>query len=213
MPTAGEHTHHIKVRSAQMEMPTAANPRRGDDYDDKLKAAQVELERIQQQREELERKKLELEELTLRKRTFVSQQVELSEKLSSTLTHIDRELYAIRQEAEDLEQTRTCFAGHLEKLQKIQPDQWTSENLAERLDRATVALDLATDEFDQAANHFEGSRSGAIFGRAGGRVKLPKVSLRGAIDAEFAANLRNGFAFNLPVLLLGSLALLIFLTK
>jgi hypothetical protein len=211
MPAPGEHTHHIKVRSSQLEMPDGTFSNRGDDYDHKLRAAQEELERIQQQREELERKKRELEELTERKRTFIGQQVEMSEKLSAALTNIDRELFAIRQEAEDLEQCRVCFAAHLDKLQKIVPENWPSESLSDKLERATMALDLASDEFDQAAAHFEGSRSGAIFGRPG---KVGRSRSRfGRGDTEFAVQLRNGVAFNLPLILLGSLALLVYLLK
>lgn len=212
MPTQGEHIQHLKLRtSSQMEMqPTT---RAGSsDYDDKLKAAQVELERIQQQREELERQKQELEDLTLRKQNFVGQQIELSERLAATLTMIDRELYAIRQEGQDLEQTRALFASHLDKIQKISPESWTRENLSDRLDKANVAVELAADDFEQAANHFEGSRSGEAFGRAGtGRSNRSRSGLRSTFDSEFNANLKNGFAFNLPLLLLGALALIIYL--
>jgi phage terminase Nu1 subunit (DNA packaging protein) len=210
MAITGEHTHHIKIRSTQMEIPSGSGSGRTDDYDDKLKAAQLELDRIQQQREELERKKRELEELTARKRTFVLQQCELTEKLTSSLTLIDRELFEIRQEAEDLEQCRVCFASHLDKLQKFNPDQWTRDNLSEKLERATIALDVAADEYDQAAAHFEGGRSGAIFGRAS---KRGRSSARSGASSEFAANLRNGFAFNLPIVGLGVLALLVYLVK
>ena len=85
MASPTEYTHHIKVRSTQMEMPTSSMPGRAEDYDRKLRDTQEEIERIQQQREELERKKIELEELTSRKRAFVSQQVELTEKLTAFL--------------------------------------------------------------------------------------------------------------------------------
>src|SRR6478735_324470 len=164
MASPTEHTHHIKIRSTQMEMPSG-NSIRDEDYDRKLKDAQDELDRIQRQREELERKKNELEELTGRKRAFLSQQVELTEKLTSSLTLIDRELFEMRQESEDLEQCRTCFAAHLDKLQKVNPENWPREQLAEKLEKATMAIDIAADEYDQAAAHFQNGRSGAIFGR------------------------------------------------
>ena len=207
MATPAEHTHHIKLRSTQLEMQSGSQ--RVDDYDNKLKAAEAELDRIQQQREELERKKRELEELTARKRTFLTQQVELTEKLSNSLTLIDRELYAIRQEADELEQCRVCFAAHLDKIQKFNPESWTRDNLAEKLDRATMATDIAADEYDQAAAHFENGRSGAIFGRAS---KRGRAALKNA-SSEFGVNLKNGFAFNLPVIVLGSIALLVYLMK
>jgi DNA repair exonuclease SbcCD ATPase subunit len=210
MPAPSEHTHHIKIRSTQMEMPTRAGAAPAEDYDYKLKAAQDELERIQIQREELERKKRELEELTVRKRSFLSQQVELAEKLTSAVTLIERELYEIRQETEDLEQCRVCFASHLDKLEKINPEAWPRDNLSEKLDRATMAVDIAADEYDQAAVHFEGSRRGAIFGRAS---KRGRTRTRSATHSEFMNHLRNGLAFNLPLCVLGGTALIIYLLK
>lgn len=210
MASSTEHTHHIKIRSTQMEMPSSGLASRTEDYDRKLKDTQEEIERIQQQREELERKKIELEELTSRKRAFVSQQVEFTEKLTSALTLIDRELFEMRNEAEDLEQCRACFAAHLDKIQKFNPENWTRENTSEKLERATISIDLAADEYDQAAAHFEGTRSGAIFGRAS---KRGRTSARNSAPGEFMTHLRNGFAFNLPVVALGTLALLVYLMK
>ena len=210
MASPTEHTHHIKIRSTQLEMPTSAGAGRPEDYDRKLRDAQEEIERIQQQREELERKKIELEELTSRKRNFVSQQVELTERLTSAITLIERELYEMRNETSDLEQCRACFAGHLDKLQKINPENWTRENTSEKLEKAMVSVDLAADEYDQAAAHFEGSRSGAIFGRAS---KKARNAARGGSTGEFASNFRNGLAFNLPIVILGTLALIAYLLK
>ncbi len=210
MASSSEHTHHIKIRSTQMEMGPAGTATRDEDYDRKLQAAQQELDRIQAQREELERKKTELEELTGRKRTFLSQQVELTEKLTSSLTLIDRELFDMRQEAEDLEQCRVCFAAHLDKIQKFNPEQWTRDNLPEKLEKASMAIDIAADEYDQAAAHFTNSRSGAIFGRPS---KRGRGAAKNATSSEFMTNLKNGFAFNLPIVILGGLALLVYLAK
>jgi t-SNARE complex subunit (syntaxin) len=211
MATPTEHTHHIKIRSTQLEMPSTGMGGRGaEDYDRKLREAQEELQRIQQQQEELERKKKELEELTSRKRAFVSQQVELTEKLTAAITLIDRQLFEMRNETEDLEQCRSCFAGHLDKIQKFNPENWTRENLPEKLERAGMVIDLAADEYEQAAAHFEGSRSGAIFGRA---AKRGRASTLGRGTGEFASQLRNGLAFNLPVIVLGSVALIVYLLK
>ncbi len=208
-----DHTHHIRIRSAQMEMPSSDMSDRGtEDYDRKLRDTQEEMERNRIQLEELARKKLELEELTSRKRNFLSQQVELAEKLTSAITLIDRGLAEIHEESEDLEQCRVCFASHLDKIQKYNPDNWGRENLSEKLDRASVSIDLAADEYDQAAAHFEGTRSGAIFGRASKRAR---AAGRGREAGEFMIHLRNGFAFTLPlaVIILAGMAMLIYLIK
>src|SRR5690606_35129729 len=120
MPPATEHTHHLKIRSTQLEMNPgpAAGARQGEDVEGKLRAAQVQLEQLQQQREELERQRQEVETLNARKREFISAQTELTERLSTTVTRIEREIYELKEHTDDLEQARTCFAAHLSKLQK-----------------------------------------------------------------------------------------------
>ena len=208
MPGNAEHTHHIRVRSTQLEM-TPGGTTVGDDYDGKLKAAEAQLEQLQQKREELERKKQELEAMNARKRDFMTSQVELTDKLSSAVTRIDRELFEMRQEMEDLEQCRVCFASHLDKLGKYTPESWTKDQLSTHLDRAMTTTDLAADEYEQAAAHFDGMRSGAIFGRSKGKRTGPGSSVVG----EFAVQLRNGLAFNLPVLVLGGIALVVYILK
>lgn len=210
MASPTEHTHHIKIRSTQLEMAPGQASMRNEDYDRKLKDAQDELDRIQAQREELERKKSELEELTARKRDFLSQQVELTERLSSSLTMIDRELFEMRKESEELEQCRVAFAAHLEKISKINPENWNRDNLSEKLERAAMTIDIATDEYDQAAAYFETGRSAAIFGKS---TKRGRANSRRAESSEFITHLRNGFAFNLPMVTLGGLALVVYLMK
>jgi chromosome segregation ATPase len=210
MAATGEHTHHIKIRSTQMEMQSAGADSREEDYDSKLRAAQEDMERLRSQQEALERQKRELEELTSRKRAFISQQAELTEKLTSSLTLIDRGLFEITQEADDLQQCRVCFAAHLDKIQKFNPESWSREVVNDRLEKALMALDIAGDEYDQAATHFQGTRSGAIFGGSSSRTR------NGAgrrSSSEFMVNLQNGFAFNLPIVLLGAVALVVYLSK
>jgi len=209
MPTPTEFTHPINVRSSQMDMPQ----RRGipDDYDDKIRYAQLELERIQQEREQLERKKRELEELTVRKREFLSQQVELTEKLSSSITLIDRELFEMREEMGHLEQCRVCFSEHLDKIQKHDPEKWSRDNLHEKLDKAMMVTDLAEDEYDQASAYFEGSRAGAVFGRPS-KDGRKRAKARGG-NSDFKTQLVSGMAFNLPILVLGGIALIVYFIK
>jgi len=209
MPAPTEYTHPINVRSSQLDMPKRAG--RQDDYDDKIRSAQLELERIQQEREVLERKKRELEELTARKREFLSQQVELTEKLSSSITLIDRELFEMREETDQLEQCRSCFADHLDKIQKHDPEKWTRDNLHEKLDKAMIVTDQAADEYDQAASYFENSRAGGIFGRASKGGRRRAKSHNGT--AEFRTQFVSGLAFNLPIIALGLVGLAIYLIK
>ena len=88
------------------------------EFDDKLHVAQQQLETLQKQREDLERQKAELEDLNRRKQEFINGQIEIGEKLSASVTSIDRELFEMRQEVEDLEQTRQAFSTHLERVER-----------------------------------------------------------------------------------------------
>lgn len=206
MASSSEHTHHINVRSTQLEMPS-----RDGDYDQQLRAAKEEVDRLQVQRDEVARKQAEIEAITERKRSFLSQQAELSEKLISSITLTDRALFDTRQETSELEQCRVCFAAHLDKLQKFNPEAWSQDQVPEKLDKAMMVIDIATDEYDQAAAHFQNGRNGVIFGSPSKRTRA--AAARSASSSEFMTNLRNGFAFNLPMIALGGLALVVYLLK
>ena len=205
MPSATEHTHHLRIRNTQLEMNSATGKSSGEDVDGKLRLAQTQLEELQAQREELERLKVETEELNTRKRELIGSQVEISERLSSSITLIDRELFEMKQEIDDLEQCRDCFTGHLNKIEKLNPESWSREQLPDRLDRALAIVDHAEDEYSQAADHFSGSRSATIFQGVRGAKRSAK--------SEFRLQLARGFAFNLPIIALGGFALIAYLCK
>lgn len=176
----------------------------GDDVDGRLRMAQTQLEELQAQREELERLKQETEMLNSRKRDLISSQVEMTERLSSSVTLIDRQIFEMRQEIDDLEQCRSCFAGHLTKIEKLNPEGWSREQLDKNLDRAQAIVEHAEDEYGQAADHFARTRSASIFSGVR-RARRPQ--------GEFAQQLARGFAFNLPVLVLGGTALIVYLLR
>ncbi|MGB6222435.1 hypothetical protein [Haloferula sp.] len=204
MPSATEHTHHLRIRNTQLEMNSSDDDKSGGDVDGKLRLAQTQLEELQAQRKELERLKIETEQLNTRKRELIGSQVEMSERLSSAVTLIDRELFEMRQEIEDLEQCRSCFSAHLTKIEKLNPESWTQEQVPDRLDRAIAIVDHAEDEYSQAAEHFSRSRSASIF-QGVRRAKSSK--------SEFRQQFYRGLAFNLPVLALGGLALIAYICK
>jgi DNA repair exonuclease SbcCD ATPase subunit len=213
MATQQKHTHHINLGETATQLEMSADPYSPaptDDFEGKLQEAQQQLEYLQQQRQLLERQKAEMDELTRRKEEFISGQIELSERLSNSITAIDRELFELRQELEDLEQTRQSFAAHLDRLENIEPESWPKETLSQELNRALTMLDQAEDEFDSAVDHFANGRTRGIFGNgpAGATRKQAK-----AASSDFVTNMKNGLAFNLPVVVLGGIAVILYLLK
>lgn len=215
MAISSNRKQHINVRSSQMDI--ADRPSLGssdptsEDFTGKLQEAQQQLELLQKQQAEVERQRIELQELRESKEEFINGQVELHEKLTSALTAMDREIFATQQEAEELQQARTCFADHLEKINQLDAKDWSNDTLHQELTRAMSVLDLAEDEYEQALAHFSGGRSASVFGIQSAKTK--RTTTRTVGTGEFASHFRNGLAFNLPIVILGSLALLIYLIK
>lgn len=205
-----QHKHLLNLRETQLEMDQDVYaPEGSDDYDNQLKEAQKQLEVLQEKREELARQKEELDRLNQQKEDFVNGQIEMCEKLSASVTAIDRELFEMRQEVEDLEQTRQAFSAHLDRIERIECEAWPKDSLQSELNRAMSILDQAEDEFSTAVTHFAEGRSRGIFGTGGSSSRSSKMRS----PTDFRTSLMNGLAFNLPVVSLGAIALLVYLIK
>lgn len=214
MPTLKEpRKQQLKVNNKQMEMSdgslSGAAPIT-DDFEGKLVEAQHKLEQLQHQQEVIEQQKIELEELTKRKEDFLDGQVNMTERLSTCLTSIDRALYEMRQDMEDLEQTRKCFAEHQQKIDGINPESWSREQLKQELTKSISVLDHAEDEYDEALAYFSSGPHSNIFGNGKKVSKIAKVS---ADPSEFMTTFKQGMAFNLPIVILGAIALIMFFSK
>ena len=180
-----------------------------EDHEQKLRETQAHLQKLQAEQAELERLALELKDLNERKKIFFSSQVEITEKLENAVTLIDRELLAMRTELSELEQCRHLFDGRLRMIAKYDPESWSRDNLKSNLEKAISTIDEATDEYEGAARHFAGMRSGEIFGTG----KRKKLASHHADDGEFVAQMKNGLAFNLPIITLAIVAILLYLMR
>jgi Asp-tRNA(Asn)/Glu-tRNA(Gln) amidotransferase B subunit len=204
--------HQIKVGSRQLELASdnfVGDSVLSEDYEEQLRESQARLQKLQAEQQELERLARDLEELNAQKKIFFSSQVEISEKLSNAVTLMDRELLAMRTELHELEQCRHLFDNRLKKIAKYDPETWTRENLKANLDKAITAIDEASDEYEEAARHFSTMRSGEIFGTSKRRSPL----VRSMDHSEFLAQLKNGFAFNLPIVSIAVIAMIIYLIR
>ena len=214
MSRISDRKQHINVRSTQMEMAHRGSAGSAaplsEDFTGKLQEAQSQLEQLKQQQAEVERQKDELHELNVHKDEFLQGQIEINEKLNTAITAMDREIFATKQEVDELEQARICFADHLEKIDQLNPDGWSNETLRQDLSRALSVLDLAEDEYEQAVSHFSSGRSSSVFGVGGAK---PRRSTMSGSEGELMTQFRNGFAYNLPLVLLGIVAMIVYLLK
>ncbi len=215
MPISTSRKQHLNVNSSQMEIDqTRSNGLTApinEDFTGKLQEAQHQLEILQQQQAEVERQRIELQDLNKSKEEFINGQVELQEKLTSSVTAMDREIFTTRQELEELEQARVCFVDHLEKVNTLNPDSEDNDTLRQELTRAISVIDLAEDEYEQVVDHFSGGRSASVFSIQSAKTKRSVTSNQTV--SEFTTTFRNGLAFNLPILILGGIGLIAFLAK
>lgn len=206
MAITTQRKQHLNLVETQMEIPAQAAGI-STDFEGKLEDAQKQLEYLHQQREQLERQKVALEEMNQRKQDFMHGQVDLTEKLAGAITSIDRELFESKQEMEDMQQARVTFANHLERIEGLNPEAWPKEELHEELESAISILERADDEYDMAVAHFSGRKhGGGIFGPTVGRGTR-------AAGSDFQTSFKSGLAFNLPIIVLGSLALIAYLIR
>ena len=206
MPQTVDRKQHIKVRETQMEI-NADQAAFTEDFEGQLADAQSQLEALQTQRAELEQQRVALENLNQKKQEFLDGQLDLTERFSTAITAIERELFESKQEIDDLDQTRAAFVNHMNRIESLNPEAWPKDSLNDELQKALVVLDKADDEFEQALSYFAGTRKNGVLGGGNGSIR----SFSG--QGDFQTMLRNGLAFNLPIIILGSLALLIYLFK
>lgn len=195
---ATQRTQHLNVSSAGKNAPAGG----GDEYNRQLQQAETQLQKLQLQREEIERKRLEAEEVTHRRQDFLDGQIELLERLDQSVHAVDREIFEARQGLKELEEARKTFASHLQTLQGIDPRKWKKTKLSEEVEFAMEILERCESDFEEiAANISEGRRRGFL------------ATHKTASNESFSHTLRQGFAFNLPIIILGSIALIVFLGR
>lgn len=192
----------IRSNSANAASPLA------DDFEEKMEAAKRELEVLQRQQEEIAAKEKELKELNERKEEFLRGQNDISDRLTTSLTAIDRELYELKQDIEALEETRQCFAEHQQVIDGLDPQKWSRDKLKEELDQSIAKLDHAEDEYEEAMLHFANSRRANLFTTP--TAKPGKIS---GPPSAFMSNFTQGLAFNLPLILVAAVGYAIYLAR
>ena len=176
-----------------------------EDFESKILEARQKVELIHTQRLEAERIRLQKQGRELRRQDFISAQQESSEKLGHSISTIEKEVTQLRLDADELEATAKSFRRHQAEIDAIQATEWTEAEVDLELEKALATVDKADDEFDLAANYFADTRRASIFNPLGGN--------RGLEKEDFRTNFIHGLAFNLPIVILGSIALLIYLLK
>ena len=175
--------------------------------DSQVQKAQEQLLQLKRQQEQIEKQKRELEELSRRQEELDRGRAEMTDKLTRSLVVLERESYDSQKRLEQLRATRESFAQHLGLIEGIDPKSWNPADLHKELSRALSTVDSARAEYSQQRSRLQAT------GDSAGDETLPEAApdlpeLNGG--RSFSEWMRIGFAFSLPLLIFGLIALCLF---
>jgi chromosome segregation ATPase len=175
--------------------------------DSQVQRAQEQLLQLKRQQEQIEKQKRELEELSRKQEDLEKGRADMIEKLSRSLVVIERETYEAEKRVEQLRLTNATFAQHLDSLERINPKSWSNSDLHKELSKALSAVDDARAEYTKSLTKINAKSDAEVINPA---PAVEESYYSPPEDASFAVWLKRGFAFTLPVLILGLSALRVF---
>ena len=195
-----------KLRPIEQMLELSEDALSPEHLDNQVQRAQEQLIQLKRQQDQIEKQKRELEELSRRQEELQQGRAEMSDKLARSLVILEREAYDTQKKLEHLRATRESFGQHLELIEAIDPKSWNPTELSKELSRALSTVDDARTEFSQQRSRLQAADA------ASGDVALPEVApasdmLKGG--RTFGHWMQIGFAFSLPLIIFGILALLI----
>ena len=176
--------------------------------DSQVKKAQDQLLHLKRQQEQIEKQKRELEELSRKQEELERGRVDMTDKLTRSLVVLEREAYDAQKRLEQLRAMRESFGQHLELIEAIDPKSWNPADLHKELSRALSTVESARGEFSQQRSRLQAAGGG------GGDEALPEAAPDVADllneGTDFGRWIKIGFAFSLPFIIFGFIALFLF---
>lgn len=133
----------------------------GSDLEERVQTTQHRLSQLRQEAEALEQEKLRFEELSRQQKEFMQGRVEMGEKLTKALTHLDRETYEAQRRVEQLLVIKDTFNHHLDVIDSLNPEQWNPSDLRHDLGRALGMIDEAREEYIKGSSRIHLLTAGA----------------------------------------------------
>jgi chromosome segregation ATPase len=176
--------------------------------DSQVQKAQEQLLQLKRQQEQIEKQKRELEELSRRQEELERGRAEMSDKLTRSLVVLEREAYDTQKRLEQIRAMRESFGQHVQLIEAIDPKMWNPTDLHKELSRALSTVDDARAEYAQQRSRLQAANEKT--GDPDLPEAMPDVAdlIHGGRD--FGQWIQIGFAFCLPLIIFGFIALLLF---
>jgi hypothetical protein len=177
-----------------------------EELQSQVKRAQSELLQLRQRQDQIEKEKQRLEELTRRQEDLERGRNEIADKLSRAIILVQRETEEAQRRLEQLNTIQDSFAEHLRNLEEIDPKGWNGRDLPRELTRALGTVDEARSAY--ARSH---AKIAPVADPESGLPIDSGAMFAEGVDQGFAYWLRSGLAFTLPLVVLGAIALLVWI--
>ncbi|MBX9741985.1 MAG: hypothetical protein K2W99_00360 [Chthoniobacterales bacterium] len=175
-----------------------------EELQDQVQRAQSELIELKRRQDQIEKEKLRLEELSRRQEELERGRIEMVDKLTRSLLLVQRETEESQRRLEQLHGIQSSFTEHLRELENIDCKNWNGRDLTRELTRAIGIVDEAKAAYSRA------------------QAKIAPIDetpfAQGSIENEedferethnFLYWLQSGVAFTLPIVILGTIALIL----
>lgn len=177
-----------------------------EDLGEEVQKTNTELEKLKRQLEDIEKQKVRLEELRRRQGELDSGRLDMIDKLTRSLVVVQREADETQKRIESLHSIHNSFTQHLRFIESINPKAWGTNELPKELSKALSAVEDARADYAKAQARIQADSPSEV------AHSLPSA-YADEYDADgqggFGYWLKNGFAFTLPLQVLGWLGLVV----
>jgi len=179
---------------------------------ERQRQAQEQLMLIERERQALEAKRQALEELHRKQQELENGRKDLRMKLRRALALLQREEEALKLDAEQIAKTRIVFEDTLHSVQEIDPESWDAEEYEDRLTEALSLLDHARITYNENR-----TKVSILQDEENSHLQTNDPGLPGETFDHKAGSffywLKQGFAYNMPLVIIGIVIIILMLRK
>ncbi len=187
------------------------DPLSTEHLDEKVLQAEQQEQSLKRQLETIEKQKREFAELSRRQEALTTGRNDLADKLTRALVVVEREMMDASKRLEMLQSVDASFHQHLETIESINPKLWDESDLSKELTRAMAAVDDARGEYNRSFPRVSVLPEQEAGSSAAGSGYAPENAA--GDDKDFIGWLKIGFAFSLPLIVLGFIALVVIASR
>jgi chromosome segregation ATPase len=200
-----------RPRDQYLDLPEG-DPLSTEHLDEKVQQAAQQEQELKRRLEAIERQKRELEEMSRRQDALNTGKAEMIDKMTRALVVLEREIFDASKRVETLQTIQESFRQHLDALESVNPKTWEGMDISKELTRALGAVDDARSEYSKCYPKI--STQPAMGTGAGNGSDEGYVADYAAADGkDFVSWMKIGFAFSLPLLVFGLIALIVIASR